>query len=171
MSEKNDRRKDSLGPRPQPREDLTPEEDAAEFKRMVAELDGHTTGAQRQVWWFARDSGMTVEQFTKAHWWVRAGFNNRTLDLFWKLCQNDDPAHKSLDGFLDACRNDELIRYRNIGPVTIKQALKVLGYQRRRTRCKLCGAYNSPELHGYKGGKKVDLYKVAKNALDEEEYA
>ena len=163
------RRKDSLGPPPKLREDLTDDERRAECERMVAELDGHTTRAQRRVWWFARDSGMTVEQFTKANWWVRAGFNNRALELFWFLCQIDDPAHQSHDGFLDACKNGELTRYRNVGPETIKQALKVLGYQRRRTRCKLCGAYNSPELHGYKGGKKFDLYKVAKMAADEEE--
>ena len=148
--------------RPQPREDLTPEEDRAECERMVAELDGHTTRAQRRVWWFARDSGMTVEQFTKAHWWVRAGFNNRTLELFWWLCQNDNPAHQSLEGFLDACRNDELIRFRNVGPVTIKQALKVLGYQQRRTRCETCGALSSRDRPAYKGGKKVDLFTVTK---------
>jgi len=162
MSRTKNRRKDTLGHRPQPSDDLTSEEYAAEFKRMVVELDGHTTRAHRRVWWFARDSGMSVEQFTKANWWVEAGFNNRVLELFWMLCQNDDPAHQSHDGFLDACRNGELTRYRNVGEETIKQALTVLGYHRRRTRCKLCGAYNSPELHGYKGGKKVDLYKVAK---------
>ena len=169
MTHRVDGRTGTKGGLPLPSDELGWEERQAEFDRMAEELGACSTNAQRRVWWFARDSGVTVEQFTHDNWWVRAGFSKRCLELFWMLCQNDSPAADTEAGFINACRNEELTRYRNVGDVTIKQALAVLGYERRRSRCKLCGAYTVAHDHGYTGNDhrgtkrgKQDLFEVTK---------
>jgi len=131
--------------------DLPEEEWAAEQKRMNEELGRSTTRAERRVWWFARDSDQTVKQFTKANWWVKMGFNNRALEMFWLLTASKAEAGKSKRAFLAACKGEQIERYRGIGKVTIEEALNVLGYKRTRNRCTLCGAYTTPHYHGLHG--------------------
>ena len=144
--------------------DLPEEEWLAEQKRMNEELGQSTTRAERRIWWFARDSGQTVKQFTKANWWVPLGFNNRALEMFWLLTVGKAEAVATKRSFIDACKGEQIERYRGIGKVTIEEALGLLGYERRRNRCRLCGAYTTPNYHGLHGeaAPVVERYTVKK---------
>ena len=117
--------------------------------------------ARNRINEYAREMGISVQEFTAAHWWVDAGFNARGIEMFWKLSQADRqalgiitleerrPYAKTPADFLKAAKGNQLERFRGVGKVAIKEALAVLGYTRRRTRCKECGALATPAAHAW----------------------
>jgi len=148
----------------------------------------HNLHTRKRLDEYARELGITVKEFTAAHWWVDAGFNARGIEMFWKLSQVDREADLAADrqveveswrfaaeapyaktpaDFLNAAKGDKLERFRGVGKLTIKESLAVLGYTRRRTRCKECGALTTPAGHawtlahrGAGTSKTADLYEL-----------
>ena len=112
---------------------------------------------ERRMWEFAYRSRQTVEEFKAANWWAREGFGNRALEnLFWPCHMYGHPQVKTREAFIESCKGRFLERFRNIGKITIKQALGTLGLKRLRARCKHCGEY----LVDRGGMDQLDIYEI-----------